>query len=88
MITEDAGVIPASHGVVSVQHLLAQLAVLDPTWELNVSELITQQLGPQEALQVSSDKQSNIFFPSINNVRSALPLVFAMSEFTSSRCLI
>lgn len=57
MITEDAGALPASHGVVSVQHLFAQLAVLDPTGELNVSELITQQLRPQEALQVSSDTQ-------------------------------
>lgn len=57
MITEDAGAVPASHGVVSVQHLFAQLAVLDPTGELNVSELITQQLRPQEALQVSSDTQ-------------------------------
>lgn len=47
------GGLPASHGVVSVQHLLAQLAVLDPPGELNVSELITQQLGPQEALQIS-----------------------------------
>lgn len=51
--------LPASHGVVSVQHLLAQLAVLDPTGELNVSELVTQQLRPQEALQIRSDKQNN-----------------------------
>lgn len=61
MITEDAGALPASHGVVSVQHLFAQLAVLDPTGELNVSELITQQLRPQEALQVTRRGWSSHF---------------------------
>lgn len=44
-------VLPAGHGVVSVQHLLSQLTVLDPPRKLNVSELITQQLWPQETLQ-------------------------------------
>lgn len=43
--------LPASHGVVPVQHLLSQLAVLDPPRELDVSELVTQELRPQEALQ-------------------------------------
>ena len=42
--------LPASHGVVSVEHLLSQLAVLDPARELNVSKLITQELRLQEAL--------------------------------------
>lgn len=81
MITEGAGALPASHGVVSVQHLLAQLAVLDPAGELDVSELVPQQLWPQEALQVSSkiNKQHN-------NTR---PIMFlACLSFTSSRFLI
>lgn len=50
MIKKDSG-LPASHGVVSVEHLFAQLTVLDPTRELNVSELVTQELWPQEALE-------------------------------------
>lgn len=90
MITEDAGALPASHGVVSVQHLFAQLAVLDPTGELNVSELITQQLRPQEALQVSSDTQDEagqviiyLFF-SMNRM-SALLLVFAIKCLLSAQ---
>lgn len=37
--------------MVSVEHLFSQLTVLDPTGELNVSELITQELWPQEALR-------------------------------------
>lgn len=37
--------------MVSVEHLFSQLTVLDPTGELNVSELITQKLWPQEALR-------------------------------------
>lgn len=82
MITEDAGVLPAGHGVVSVQHLFAQLAVLDPTGELNVSELITQQLWPQEALQVSSEKpiKDQTFFSHL--------FVFAMSEFPPTCCTV
>lgn len=47
----QAGSLPAGHGVVSVEHLLAQLAVLDPARELHVSELVPQQLRPQEALE-------------------------------------
>ena len=39
--------------MVSVEHLFSQLAVLDPARELNVSELVTQELWPQEALVVS-----------------------------------
>lgn len=50
-LTSSSIGLPAGHGVVSVEHLLAQLTVLDPTRELNVSELITQELWPQEALQ-------------------------------------
>lgn len=94
MITEDAGALPASHGVVSVQHLFAQLAVLDPTGELNVSELITQQLRPQEALQVRSGTQDEagqvIFIFCLMNHMSALLLVFAIECLLSaqSRCLI
>lgn len=42
--------LPAGHSVVSVEHLLSQLAVLDPARELNVSELISQELRPQKAL--------------------------------------
>lgn len=42
--------LPASHGVVSVEHLFTQLAVLDPAGELDVSELVSQELRPQEAL--------------------------------------
>lgn len=37
--------------MVSVEHLFTQLTVLDPTRELNVSELISQELWPQEALE-------------------------------------
>lgn len=44
-------ILPSSHGVVSVEHLFAQLAVLDPPRELNVSELVSQELRPQEALE-------------------------------------
>lgn len=43
-------VLPATHGVVSVEHLLAKLTVLDPARELNVCELISQKFGPQEPL--------------------------------------
>lgn len=48
--------LPASHGVVSVEHLFAQLTVLDPSRELNVSELIAQELWPQEALEWHTKK--------------------------------
>lgn len=66
VIKKDSG-LPASHGVVSVEHLFAQLTVLDPTRELNVSELVTQELWPQEALewhkieQVTSNYRIKIF---------------------------
>lgn len=49
--------LPAGHGVISVEHLLPQLAVLDPARKLNVSELITQELRPQEALQAHINTQ-------------------------------
>lgn len=52
------GVLPAGHGVVSEQHLLAQLLVLDPPGELHVCEVITQQLWPKEALQGHTEPQT------------------------------
>lgn len=42
--------LPARHGMISVEHLFPQLTMLDPTGELNMSELITQEFWPQEAL--------------------------------------
>lgn len=48
---EECAGLPASHGVVPVEHLFTQLTVLDPAGELDVSELVAQELWPQEALK-------------------------------------
>lgn len=58
--------LPAGHGVVSVEHLLSQLAVLDPARELNVSELITQELRPQEPLQTHTHTHTDVSLNAIN----------------------
>lgn len=78
--------LPAGHGVVSEEHLLAQLTVLDPARELHVSELISQQLWPQEALEGQTQQEHTLLKieiqatkPHAKNHIHLLPLIHSIS---------
>lgn len=50
--------LPAVHALVTVQHLLPQLLVLDPPGELEVRELVSQQFGSQKPLRGDNSSRS------------------------------